>query len=79
MEDLNKSLTSLSSTNTELQRELEKYDCVVCMDKQKDIILEPCGHLVYCNDCYNNCYNTYSNLECPICRMDITGIIKIYN
>jgi predicted nuclease with TOPRIM domain len=76
---LNKSVSSLSSYNTDLKCEIEKFNCVVCMDNQKDIILEPCGHLVFCNDCYNNCYNTYSNLECPICRIQVNGIIKIYN
>ena len=52
------------------------------MDKQKEIILEPCGNLVYCNDCYtnyNNCYNKMNKIECPMCRIEVNGIIKIYN
>ena len=79
---LNNSVTSLSLSNTELQRELEKYECIICMDNQKEIILEPCGHLVYCNNCYincyNNCYNKIDKLECPMFRIKVNVIIKIY-
>jgi hypothetical protein len=80
---LNNSITSLSLSNSELSKQLEKYECIVCMDNKKEIILEPCGHLVYCYVCcsnyYNNCYDKMKKLECPMCRIEVNGIIKIYN
>ena len=46
--------------------------CVVCFDKEKDIIFNPCGHF-YC--CYN-CYLNFKKNECPICRNKIQSILN---
>jgi hypothetical protein len=62
-----------------LKSNVSKYECIICMDNNKNIILQPCGHLVYCNDCYNNYYNMQKFMTCPICRNEIYNIIKIYN
>lgn len=64
---------------TMLKYNISKYECVICMDNNKNIILQPCGHLVYCNECYDNYYNAQKFMTCPICRNEIANIIKIYN
>lgn len=41
--------------------------CVVCLEVGRDVVVEPCGHLVLCGKCL-------SQVErCPICRGDIVS------
>lgn len=39
--------------------------CVICMTNFKNIMLNPCSHVVYCIECARN--DRLSN-KCPICR-----------
>lgn len=62
-------------------KKLEKLDlddfnlnCCVCLEKQKNMMFEPCNHLAICNDCCNQF--TFEN--CPICRTKINKIKKIF-
>ena len=41
------------------------------MDKEKDVALDPCGHRV-CAVC------SQSLDECPTCRQNIAGRIRLY-
>lgn len=59
-----------------LHHKKESYDdfiiaCPICLDKQKEIALIPCGHTL-CRQC------RVDIIECPICRSCINGYIKIY-
>lgn len=44
-------------------------DCLVCMEKEKEIIFSPCGHLYVCSNCVKDIK------QCPICRGQIAGTI----
>ncbi|XP_045461834.1 E3 ubiquitin-protein ligase LRSAM1-like isoform X1 [Harmonia axyridis] len=46
-------------------------ECVVCMDKECQVIFVPCGHIVCCLAC-----SAVINL-CPFCRLDIERKIRI--
>ena len=47
-------------------------DCCICMDNEKNIMLDPCGHICVCEKCSNK-------LEtCPICRSKISAKKKVY-
>ena len=45
----------------------ELNECIICMDKQRNIIFFPCNHLICCEEC------GYSKVlgECPECKMTI--------
>lgn len=45
-------------------------DCIVCMEKPKEIVFAPCGHFYACDGC------SAGMKQCPICRCAITGRIK---
>jgi hypothetical protein len=46
--------------------------CVVCLDKDKQVVIKPCMHLCTCGGCA-------LRLEvCPICRGSITSTERIY-
>ena len=47
--------------------------CVICLDKEKEILLKPCRHFCVCFDC------AIVSEECPICRKPIADREKIYD
>lgn len=51
-------------------------DCIVCMDKARDSVLLPCGHLGVCIDCGNSLITT--TRTCPICRQPIDKVQRVY-
>ena len=48
-------------------------ECVICLDRKKDTVLIPCGHICICLHCSES-YKT----SCPICREKITTVQQIY-
>lgn len=50
---------NLEKENEEIR---DKYRCVVCYDRCKNVVLEPCLHFVCCDKCSDDL------VECPICR-----------
>lgn len=49
------------------KNEMNIICCIVCMEKQIDILLEPCGHFCICNDCYLK----FEKKDCPCCKNKI--------
>jgi hypothetical protein len=47
-------------------------ECVVCCDAAKNILFEPCNHLVACEACAK------SITKCPICRSLLTAKKKVF-
>lgn len=48
-------------------------DCVICLDRKKEIILSPCGHFCLCNTCCSK-LDTRTR-KCPMCRQIITSLV----
>ena len=51
-------------------------ECVVCMDSERDSLLVPCHHLCVCTTCANTLKTDHG--LCPVCRLNITGVIRVY-
>jgi len=47
--------------------------CVVCMDRERDALLQPCGHIYLCMQCAKS----LKHRICPMCRTEITRITKV--
>ena len=45
--------------------------CVICLEKRRDTVLVPCGHLASCLDCCNALY------QCPVCRRPIRSKVQV--
>ena len=47
--------------------------CLVCKDREPELFLEPCMHLLYCEKCYEHLYSLRSSkgLVCLICKSHI--------
>ncbi|NXT07364.1 LRSM1 ligase, partial [Prunella fulvescens] len=48
-------------------------ECVVCMEREPQMIFLPCGHVCCCQGC---CERLHS---CPLCRQDIAQRIRIFH
>lgn len=66
----NKVITNEITTNS------EDFKCLDCKFNQKNIILNPCSHLVLCKDCYEK--RKDSNRKCPLCLENYTDFIEIH-
>jgi len=49
-------------------------ECVICYERAKDTLLQPCNHICFCSDCASK---LKPNI-CPVCRSPITSKIKIF-
>lgn len=47
--------------------------CQICCDNQINIVLQPCNHMIICNECSQSLDNT-----CPLCRAVVTNRLKIF-
>ena len=47
--------------------------CVICLNKDKNVLFLPCAHLAACLDCSFNLQN------CPICRSKIQATVRTYS
>ncbi|XP_035040706.2 E3 ubiquitin-protein ligase LRSAM1 isoform X4 [Hippoglossus stenolepis] len=48
-------------------------ECVVCMEKESQVIFLPCGHVCCCQVCSNALQN------CPLCRSNISQHVRLYH
>ena len=44
------------------KRRLEAPECVVCLERAREVAFVPCGHFCVCSNCGQRLW------ECPICR-----------
>lgn len=53
--------------------------CPICLDKQKNMSLEPCGHAL-CKSCVDKIFNNQSGGKkaCPLCRKKVKAVHQIY-
>ena len=71
------SMKQIQTENKFLKETLEKYEeqnlCKICMDKEKCILFQPCGHLIICENCIPSLEK-----KCPLCRQPIKKFVKAY-
>lgn len=51
--------------------------CVLCLERQADSAVVPCGHMCGCGVCLQDVQKS-AKPECPMCRGPISSIIKIF-
>ena len=52
--------------------------CIICMDSIPDHLVQPCGHLCFCQPCWLGLSAREITTTCPICRGGITCIQKVF-
>ena len=76
-EENNLQLNLLNEKNRIIDNYKSDRECKICMSKDSDIILMPCGHLAMCKSCELRS-RRQTNQKCPICRKRYTELIKVY-
>ena len=54
------------------EKEDNNIKCVICLEKDKCMLLMPCKHVCCCEQCVENIN------QCPLCRNNIQSKMKIY-
>ena len=59
-----------------LAREGPKGACVVCLSNFRSCVFLECGHVCACTQCYRALPEPR---RCPICRQEISRVVRLYN
>jgi hypothetical protein len=52
----------------------QQITCTVCLENQRDCVLEPCMHVCCCISCLQR----ITDNKCPVCRTPIDFYLKLY-
>lgn len=55
----------------------EETICVICRSEPRTTAFVPCGHMATCNSCAQ--LSLASTRKCPICRTEVTSLLRIYH
>lgn len=64
---------NISNCNNDISTTKSGYECKICLLKEKSILFVSCLHFMCCTNCVCNLF------KCPICKLDIDGVIKIFH
>ncbi|GBL89456.1 hypothetical protein AVEN_87805-1 [Araneus ventricosus] len=63
-----------------LQRELSEEKmrrvCIICHDRERNVLLYPCRHMIMCEECTIALQENYR--DCPLCRHEILNTLVVY-
>ncbi|EDW75993.1 uncharacterized protein Dwil_GK19052 [Drosophila willistoni] len=51
--------------------------CVICMDRNRNIVILPCRHLCLCKECSQQFEQRFED-RCPVCRNAISSFLPVY-
>ncbi len=54
----------------------ESEQCIVCFNNKKNIVFQPCNHLICCVECARE---LHKRPVCPKCRASIEGTVKVFH
>eukprot|EP01084_Bolivina_argentea_P105713 189308_1 len=52
-------------------------ECCICMDREKEVAFQPCGHYIACEQCAIVLKN--DNGTCAVCNRKIRSVLRIYD
>ena len=66
-------------------QDMEDTSCIICMERERNALLVPCGHFKFCLNCANRLVNGDAIHEegpqearCPICNDWINMVQRVY-
>jgi len=55
---------------------LQKRECLICLDGERVVVCQPCGHLCFCTRCVTD--GTLDAIsDCPVCRKKIESTTRV--
>lgn len=52
-------------------------ECIICLENARNVAIKPCFHIALCESCARTLHGS-DEPKCPVCRVLIGGIQKIY-
>ncbi|PAA65561.1 hypothetical protein BOX15_Mlig016736g2, partial [Macrostomum lignano] len=68
------SLSLSSSSRGDTKEVSEQLQCVVCLDRERNIMLQPCNHFCLCDACHQR----LKRRVCPICNRPIASVLPVF-
>eukprot|EP00928_Gymnodinium_smaydae_P037336 TRINITY_DN2593_c0_g1_i1.p1 TRINITY_DN2593_c0_g1~~TRINITY_DN2593_c0_g1_i1.p1 ORF type:complete len:490 (+),score=38.33 TRINITY_DN2593_c0_g1_i1:172-1470(+) len=68
-----KELLDLRANLATKEQELGQHLCLLCFEAPRDLLIQPCGHLIICRRCW-----VRAGLKCPVCRQRITSYQRVF-
>lgn len=65
----------INSKNNIIKYYVDAIKCKSCYNNKMNILFLDCGHICYCESCFNNISQNYNS--CPICNSTINSTKKI--
>ena len=65
----------MKMNNMPVKNEKEENLCVICLTNTINTVFYTCGHMCCCLQCSE----IIQRDKCPICRLEITDVIKTFN
>ncbi|XP_073822186.1 uncharacterized protein [Musca autumnalis] len=53
-------------------------NCIVCLERTRNILLLPCKHICLCSNCADRIMDERGIKFCPLCRQDINQTLEIF-
>ena len=50
-----------------------KVLCIICLDNEKNVLIQGCNHYVLCDKCEPKLYRK----KCPLCQKSYSRVIKV--
>ena len=72
--DANNAIEELQNLKRDFREVSDKLLCIICQEKDREVVNLPCKHLCMCLSC---AYKTKKS-KCPVCRQPIKGYLKFY-
>jgi hypothetical protein len=64
-------VSAVSAGSAVVDAEYAECECIVCMERERDTVLIPCGHVALCHAC------TAGMTTCPVCMGPIADVIHL--
>ena len=74
---INKNKNQKVNILRQLARDVKSDDdlfCIICVEKQRNVITLPCYHMCICYDCYSQ----LNPKKCPVCKHGVIEIMEIF-
>ena len=73
LEGLENGMGDMKISIDNIYQDVDDVDCIICMEKEYDVVMVPCGHYCMCHDCANKILG--STKKCPICRQQVNMVV----
>merc|ERR1712137_1099179 len=64
-----------SSLSEDATLTLTEPECILCTELLADVVVQPCGHGGFCQDCTRRLVSQKSTAFCPFCRGPIDAFL----